>query len=312
MLEATTYAVIQHNAQDARVPVIELHRNDFGVVTSKVIAGSEQTDVLFYEVRFAEESGMPAVAMQHHGSLEEAAAISEEILRCNVPSVFIAQAWVSNHAIEIDDGRLGFNAASHLARLSFEQMQALFDGDLPPNLDFLAEQHGLTKVHDGPFKVICDKTDLVHLVFLLNGFDDKAEDNHQISDITEEMWGEFCLLASAICGLEKQPAEAEFRLVIGGHTFVLDGIPGEVVSIESWVASPAPGDALEQALRDQFESVVLALHSSGALISNGKPVPAVLQALESAIDQIPEIHERHDQAEESAAAERARGDVVSA
>lgn len=310
MLEATTCAVIQHNAQDVRVPVIELHRNDFGVVTSKVIAGSVQTDVLFYEVRFEEESGMPAVAMQHHGSLEEAAAISEEILRCNVPSVFIAQAWVSNHAIEIDDGRLEFNAASHFARLSFDQIQSLFDRDGNPDLDFLAVLHGLYKKHKGPFDVICDKSDLVHLVFLLNGFDDKEEDHNQISDITEAMWDQFCRLATAICDAEKRPVERESRLVLGGHNFELSGVPGQAVSIASWEGSPPPSDALEQALRDQFESMVLALHASGALFSDGRPVQAVLQALECAIDQIPEIHERHLQSEENTSAMRSRGDVA--
>jgi hypothetical protein len=187
MIEAIAHAVTDDGKT---IPAVRLCRDELGTVSSEVfdLRGSIP---MCYELSVKLEGGRThLVGIDRTGPPASVLDICEAILRCEVPAVFIPQAWVFQHAIEIDGGRVEFNAAPYLAQLCFQQIQELF-ARTSPDLDFLAERHGLTVGHSGPFDVICDYTDVVELVFLLNGVNVLQSDHHQISDITETMWSEF-------------------------------------------------------------------------------------------------------------------------
>lgn len=118
------------------------------------------------------------------------------MMTCHVPAVFVPQAWIRDHAVEID-GRAVFNAVPELIKLDFESVSRIVAAG--EDLDFLSDGLAARTGHAGPFEVKLDEADLVTMVCLLtNHADCDAMRSGEMFDLTPEMWETFSKRASDV------------------------------------------------------------------------------------------------------------------
>lgn len=148
------------------------------------------------------DSADHAVMINLFGGVSDAL---QAMLRCNVDATFIAQAWVDDNAIEIDDGRQTFNAMPALIKMSLSDVIEMFSEDC--DYDQLAESCPGFEDNTGPFEVEIDEEDVVKMVCLLSDYATALPEG-RLADVTPAMWDDFCANAGAIL---KEVASASER-----------------------------------------------------------------------------------------------------
>lgn len=147
-------------------------------------------------------SASHAVLVQLFGGVPDAL---QAMMRCNVDATFIAQAWINDNAIEVDDGRQVFNAMPQLIRMDLGDVIEMFEEDV--DYDELAHSCPGFENNTGPFEVQIDEEDVVKMVYLLSDNANVLPDG-RLADVTPAMWDDFCANAGAIL---KEVASASER-----------------------------------------------------------------------------------------------------
>jgi hypothetical protein len=79
------------------------------------------------------------------------ALIVEVKRQCPIMATLVLEAWVNDHAVEIDEGRVKFDVTEALLNRGPDYMENLRDDDYPT--DDLADDVSERKEHKGPFRV---------------------------------------------------------------------------------------------------------------------------------------------------------------
>lgn len=263
--------------------------------------GSTGREVDYYLLEMATDQGGVSIVIP--GDATGLATLVDEALRCFIPAHFEPQAWVSDHAVAVDDGHCTFNAVPALLKLDLSEVKAIFGGRSFRDLDVLAEGLPQRAAHSGPFDVRINEKDVVRMVCLLSGGHGFLGENDSVQDITQYMWDDFTIAANQILSIqsdawqETEPAGPP-RLVVDGNAFVFHGEPGGVNSVQTEWAGPFEDDAYRLALT-LMESQLLALYSAGVLWSKetGQFDRRVVDAVQTSFDTIPLLIESLDEAD---------------
>jgi hypothetical protein len=235
--------------------------------------------------------------------LSDAVELAKQALACRVEATFQPETWVGDNAMELDGGRISFDALPALLRTDLSKLRNAFAEGV--DFDWLADDLPARENHDGPFEVRLDEEDLCRLVHILTGqieaFSDRGA---RIADIPDSLWDDFCAIASRIRAIrahEEAPLQ-HCEIELHGNRFELRGTRGQgACQIRSAWKGGIPDTSDEQLARDMFEAQLLALYSSGALTARSIPeVPlrdgrfnaAVVSALEATLDATEGILDR--------------------
>lgn len=127
------------------------------------------------------------------------------MMKCDVPATFVPEAWINDYAIEVDDGRVAFNAIPALLKMKLADVQEMFEKGV--DFDELSEGLPARESHDGPFEVEIDEADLTNMVCLLSDFVG-ALDKCTMAEVTPAMWDDFTIAAHAIQSTVARNTEA--------------------------------------------------------------------------------------------------------
>jgi hypothetical protein len=296
---AHVFAVTQPGNRRHEIYDVEVDFSDEACPVGFRKIGSTGREVDHYLLEMATTQG--AVSIPIPGDVPDLATLVDEALRCFIPAQFEPQAWVSDHAVCIDDGHCTFNAVPALLKLDLTEVRAIFGGVSVRDLDFLAEGLPQRRAHSGPFDVRINQEDVVRMVCLLSGCHGALGENDSVQDITHSMWDDFTIAANQIQSIQSdarratEPASIP-RLIVDGNAFFFHGEPGGVTAVQTEWAGPFVDDAHRLAMT-LMESQVLALYSSGVLWSKetGLFDHRVIEAVQASFDAIPRLIEDLDE-----------------
>ena len=219
----------------------------------------------------------------------------EYMLKCEIPAQVYKQSWHQGRIIELTAPHAAtVNIAPALANISRYELLSSFGHRKPHQGDRSHEElvYPLlpAELQAGPYRVLIEERDVVNLVAALNGMPDAFDENDRVLDIEPWMWDDFC---SAVKKLHAdKPSQRSIEIL--GHHFSFTGEPGGVCQIQSTWAYPIEDNASRVA-HHTVEACVLAAYSSGALFRDGSFDPKVVEAFETALDQIPALIEDEEE-----------------
>lgn len=132
--------------------------------------------------------------------VQELLPLAHQIMFCRIPATLRRQAWVNDHAVDIDDGEVCFNAMANLIKMDLEDVQDMFAAGraFGPIKDALANGLPEREAHEasgGPFEVDVQEEDVVRMVCLLSSMHGALSENDSVSDIKQPMWDDFVVAA---------------------------------------------------------------------------------------------------------------------
>lgn len=119
-----------------------------------------------------------------------------QIMFCRIPATLRRQAIIDDHAVDIDDGEVHFNAMAKIIKMDLETVQEMFARGV--DFDELANGLPEREAHNGPFEVNVQEDDVVRMVCLLSCMHGALGENDSISDIKQPMWDDFVTAANSL------------------------------------------------------------------------------------------------------------------
>ncbi len=163
--------------------------------TTQILIASDKTQRSDYQlITVAVTTSDPALTTLMNFQPGELAvgnmALAEQLLYPTLPTRYVAQAWVNDHAITVDDGEFFFDALPALCGMTAKE---LIDSlDQSGDWDELSRGQARADAHSGPFENYPDLTELFLLLRCYTGDEvlDK-DDSTTWSRITPELWDVF-------------------------------------------------------------------------------------------------------------------------
>lgn len=212
----------------ASVTIDEATRSSAGVLSGIVPLTLGPKDEVDIEIRVGEQDeGRTRVAALSHTvydvlrGLAPEARVAAWLVEPRVMAKYIAQAWVKDHAVPIDDGTVKFDALPLLLQAcptvgAFRRQESSGDWDV------LADAVPAHAFHTGPYEVYLDATQVGALAAIYSGDADVLEQvlgggADALDGLTDRHWD---ALRAAVQTLSPTAASHELEFVLPLHLSV--------------------------------------------------------------------------------------------